>query len=127
MKICVLPLLCMALSVVLAVKGFFISIGEHPTSAQYQCIKQSSYNFTFINMFVTDSDGTIFPEAVSQLTSAKSAGFILDIIILPNRSRGAAAQVNNVMATIPSSLYGKIWIRFHDWSNFTAESNCAYL
>jgi hypothetical protein len=42
MKICVLPLLCMAIYVVFAVNGFHISLVEHPTPQQYQCLKQSS-------------------------------------------------------------------------------------
>jgi hypothetical protein len=67
------------------------------------------------------------PEAVSQLTLAKSAGFTTGIIILPNRTKDAAAQINAVMANIPSSLYGKVWILVEQWNKFTADSNCAYL
>jgi hypothetical protein len=76
---------------------------------------------------VTDGEGNINPESVSQLTSARSAGFMPDIVIIPNRNKNATAQVNALMANIPSSLYARIWFKIIWAYTFSPESNCAYV
>jgi hypothetical protein len=54
MKICLLAILLMTLSGVLAIYGINNINGTPLTPDQYQCFKESTYTFTYINIFVTD-------------------------------------------------------------------------
>jgi hypothetical protein len=67
-------------------------------------------NFKFINILVTDGFGIVSQQAIPQLYAARFVGCIPNILIVPSTGYSPIVQVNDLMAKIPSSLFGKIRI-----------------
>jgi len=79
------------------------------------------------------SYGAIDPNAVTNLTRAKSAGLITDIYHFPCLKVAAATQAEAIINGISKSLYGTVWIDVETnpssscaWSS-NVNTNCNFL
>ena len=79
------------------------------------------------------SYGAIDPNAVTNLTRAKSAGLITDIYHFPCLKVAAATQAEAIINGISKSLYGTVWIDVESnpssgcgWSS-NINNNCSFL
>ena len=109
-----------------------VDVSQLFSTSTYQCIKSSGYSFAIIRAF--RSYGAVDPEAKQGLTNAKNAGLITDIYMFPCRGKSATSQVDDMMAAIPSNLYGMIWVDVEtnpssgcSWSGYSSASNCQFL
>lgn len=108
-----------------------VDVSQPFSTATYQCMKSNGYAFAIIRGYC--SYGGVDSHAVQGLTNAKSAGLITDIYMFPCRGKSATAQVDDMMAGIPSNLYGMVWIDVEanpssgcGWSS-DGNSNCQFL
>jgi hypothetical protein len=85
-----------------------VDVSQLFSTSTYQCMKSNGYNFAIIRGYC--SYGGVDPNIVSNLNNARAAGLITDIYMFPCRGKSGSAQVDQMMAAIPSNLYGMIWI-----------------
>lgn len=89
-----------------SIKG--IEVVKPLSAPTFQCIRNNGIIFSNVRGML--SSGTVDPNAVPTLQAAKSAGLLTNIIMFPCRGKSATAQVNELFSSIPSSLFGTVWI-----------------
>lgn len=109
-----------------------VDVSQLFSTSTYQCMKSNGYQFAIIRGYC--SYGAVDSHAVQGLNNAKSAGMITDIYMFPCRGKSATAQVDEMMAAIPSNLYGMVWIDVEtnpssgcSWSGHDGTSNCQFI
>ena len=85
-----------------------VDVSQLFSTSTYQCMKSSGYSFAIIRGYC--SYGGVDSNAVQGLKNAKAAGMITDIYMFPCRGKNAQSQVDQMFASIDSSLYGMVWI-----------------
>ena len=85
-----------------------VDVSQLFSTSTYQCMKSSGYSFAIIRGYC--SYGGVDSNAVQGLKNAKAAGMITDIYMFPCRGKTAQSQVDQMFASIDSSLYGMVWI-----------------
>lgn len=78
------------------------------SQSDYSCMRALGYRFAIIRAF--RSYGAVDSNAVTGLVNAKNANLITDIYMFVCRGKSASVQVNSMMNSIPSNLYGMVWI-----------------
>jgi len=71
-------------------------------------MKNAGYQFVIPRGYY--SYGAVDVHVVDNLKNARAAGMITDIYMFPCKGKSASAQVDQMMAAIPSNLYGMVWL-----------------
>jgi hypothetical protein len=125
------PLMLLALLLLGASCRLGVDVSQLFPTSTYQCMLNSGYSFISLRGY--RSMGAVDPNVHANLQNARAAGFSPDIYMFPCRGKSASAQVDEMVAGIPSSSYGMIWIDVETnpspncgWGTDYA-GNCQYL
>ena len=100
----------------LCVLGFDVS--NLITASNYQCLKNNGAKFAVVNAM--RSNGTINVFATNNIRNAQQAFLPTDIYIQLCFSQNPYDQVNQLLSSIDSNLYSRVWIEVA----FNSEGSC---
>ena len=78
------------------------------TSSNFQCLKNNGANFVVVDAWT--GNGSINGNANSNLRNARQTNLPTDIYMQPCASMDPTSQVNQLLSSIPPSLYTRVWI-----------------
>jgi GH25 family lysozyme M1 (1,4-beta-N-acetylmuramidase) len=85
-----------------------VDISQLFSTSTYTCMKNAGYTFAIPRGYC--SFGGLDANIHNNLNNARAAGLATDIYMFPCRGKSATAQVDQMIAGIPSNLYGTVWI-----------------
>ncbi len=108
-----------------------VDISQLLSTSTYTCIKNAGFSFAIPRAY--QSFGAVDPNVHKNLENARAAGLSTDVYMFPCRGKSANAQVDQLVAGVPTNLYGTIWIDVETnpssgcgWGSDHA-GNCNYL
>ena len=97
-----------------------------------QCLVSAGVEFMAVRAY-TDM-GSIEDSAIANLRFIQNIGIPGDIYMGSCRGRDATMQANDMLDSIPSNLYNKVWITVQktqnqgcSWGSYPAAGNCEFL
>lgn len=97
-----------------------------------QCLLSAGVEFATVRAY-TDL-GSFEDSAIANLRFLQNLGLPADIYMGSCRGRDATTQANDMLDSLPSNLYNKVWIVVQknknqgcDWGSYAAAGNCEYL
>ena len=100
--------LLVSLLIVYSLCTLGVDVSQLFSTATYQCMKNSGYNFAIIRGYC--SYGGVDANIISNLHNARAAGLTTDIYMFPCRGKSGSAQVDQMVSAISGNLYGMVWI-----------------
>jgi len=81
------------------------------TTTAFGCLYSAGYPDAIVRAYSLDNGGSVDPNAVQTLQNAQNANMATNIYMAICPNGDATSQVNAVYKSIPSTLYGMIWIK----------------
>eukprot|EP00825_Cyclidium_porcatum_P032343 TRINITY_DN34652_c0_g1_i3.p2 TRINITY_DN34652_c0_g1~~TRINITY_DN34652_c0_g1_i3.p2 ORF type:complete len:247 (+),score=39.79 TRINITY_DN34652_c0_g1_i3:204-944(+) len=133
MRNTVFALLLLVLTLQLSYSYNGVDLSQLFSESDYQCLKTNGMGFVIARGYC--SDGVVDPNVVQSLKNAKAAEIpYQDIYMFPCVGKSASTQASELVAAIPSSLFGMVWIDVETnsspncgWSTTDFTSNCNFL